>query len=48
MGQSGNKGVAQDEATTSEVAEDTEAESTDADVERVCGAERNEDRAMWS
>ena len=52
-GRSGNTEVPQDN-TTSEVAEDTKAESTNVDVEgsmylieRVCGAERNEERAMW-
>ena len=46
VGQAGQEGVPRDEAATSEAAEDTQAESTDADVgeatylvERVRGAE---------
>ena len=46
--------VPRDEAATSEVAEDTEAESTDTDVEEetylvkgVRGAEQNTKCAMW-
>ena len=54
-GQAGQEGVPRDGAATSEVAEDSEAESTDAEVgeatylfERVRGAERNTKRVMGS
>ena len=53
-GRAGREGVPRDETATPEVAEDTEAESTNTDVretkyhsERVHGAERSARRAMW-
>ena len=53
-GHRGNKGVPQDEAARSEAMEDTEAESTEADVreatylvKKVRGAERSERHGMW-
>ena len=53
-GPSGPRGCSSDEAATSEVAEETEAESTDTDVEEatylfesVRGAERSKRCAMW-
>ena len=52
-GQAGQEGVPRDEAATSKVVEDTEAESTDMDVrkatylvKRVRGVERSARRAM--
>ena len=53
-GQAGEEGVPWDGAATSEVPEDTEAESTNTDVgeqtylvEGVCGAERTARHDMW-